>query len=217
MAHGEEQQRHAVVFDVNVYLDVAYLLGPPFTWDNFDAAAATVAKAAVPHPAIPAYDSLRAIAVCTSGRFAGLETLEAWTNTHIDKTVLAKAQQPVTRDPNTGYKGLGWTSQHAHGLVTDLIGGLIARSSGGTLGATYPDGNPPLDHEDGMVYGACKQLAGDDPLCKVYCVTRDTGFLKEYHEGRLSTHSRVLNPMQFVGLVRAGRAQYGMSRMRPGT
>jgi hypothetical protein len=31
---------HAVVFDVNVYLDAAELLGPPFTWEKFATAAA---------------------------------------------------------------------------------------------------------------------------------------------------------------------------------
>jgi hypothetical protein len=109
MAQGaEESQRHVVVFDVNVYLDVADLLGPPFTWGKFDANAAGVAKENVPHPDDPAYDSLRAIAVCTSGKFAGPETLEVWTNTHIDKTVRAKAQQSAIPDPDTGYRGLGW-------------------------------------------------------------------------------------------------------------
>jgi hypothetical protein len=215
MVQEEEPQRHAVVFDVNVYLDVANLLGPPFTWEKFDAAAATVARERVPHPDNPEYDSLRATAACTSGRFAGLETLEVWTNAHIDKTVRGKAQQSITPDPDTGYAGLGWESRDAHGLVTDLIGGLIARSSGGTLGDTYPHGNPPLDHEDGMVSGACRQLVGDDPLCSVYCVTRDKGFLKAYSDGGLDENSRVINPVQLVGLVRGARARYGMSRMGP--
>lgn len=31
-----EPQLHVVVFDVNVYLDVADRVGPPFTWEKFD-------------------------------------------------------------------------------------------------------------------------------------------------------------------------------------
>ncbi|MEV4838196.1 hypothetical protein AB0K05_27035 [Nonomuraea sp. NPDC049486] len=213
---GEEQQRHVVVFDVNVYLDVASLLGPPFTWDKASAAAASVAREPVPHRSDLAYDSLRAIAACTSGRFAGLEPLEVWTNAHIDKMVRSKAQQPVLPDPQTGYRGLGWGRNDAQTLVTELIGGLTAQSLGGTLGDTSPDGNPPLDHEDGLVYGACKWLAGDDPLCAVYCVTRDKGFIAAHSNGSLNKHSYVLAPTRFLLLLRAARAQYAIQKTRPG-
>lgn len=213
---GEEQQRHVVVFDVNVYLDVASLLGPPFTWDKVSKAAASVARGPVPHRTDLAYDSLRAIAACTSGRFAGSESLEVWTNAHIDKMVRSKAQQPVSPNPRTGYRGLGWGGDEARALVTELIEGLTARSLGGTLGDTYPDGNPPLDHEDGMVYGACKWLAGDDPLCRVYCVTRDRDFIAAHSNGSLTKHSYVLTPTRFLLLLRSARAQYAVSRWQHG-
>lgn len=213
---GEEQQRHVVVFDVNVYLDVANLLGPPFTWDKLSKAAASVAREPVPHRNDLAYDSLRAIAACTSGRFAGSESLEVWTNAHIDKMVRSKARQPASPDPRTGHRGLGWGGDEANGLVTELIEGLTARSLGGTLGDTYPDGNPPLDHEDGMVYGACKWLAGDDPLCMVYCVTRDRGFISAHSNGSLTKHSYVLTPTRFLLLLRSARTQYAVGRWQRG-
>jgi hypothetical protein len=85
-------------------------------------------------------------------------------------------------DPRTGLRGLGWSQDCAQALVDDLIFGVAHRSSGGTLGGHYPDGNPPLDHEDGMVYGACRWLAAEDPLAHVYCVTNDKGFLAAYRE-----------------------------------
>lgn len=207
-----EPQRHVVVFDVNVYLDVANLVGSPFTWDKFNAAAASAARQPVPHPSDLAYDSLRAIASCTSGRFAGSETLEVFTNSHIDRMVRGKAQQSATPDPVTGFRGLGWNREEANGLVTDLIGGLQAMSLGGTLGDTFPEGNPPLDHEDGMVYGACKKLAGDDLLSNVYCVTRDNGFLAAAAAGALGAHAKVLHPTKFVQLIRTARACYSMPR-----
>lgn len=216
MAEGAEPQRHVVVFDCNVYLDVANLLGPPFTWEKFATEAARTAKLALPHRDNRAYDSLRAIAACTSGRFAGNETLEVWTNAHIDKIVRGKAKQSTDPDPETGYRGLGWDSDDAHSLVTDLIHELLSMSSGGTLGdGHYPDGNPPLDYEDGMVYGACRSITAEDPLVQAYCVTGDHGFVKAQHDGRLDGHSRVLSPWKFVALVRTARTQYSIRNMRP--
>jgi hypothetical protein len=215
MSAGEDPQRHIVVFDCNIYLDVARLLGPPFSWDKFDATAARVVKEVVPHPVDRAHDSLRAIATCTSGRFAGDETVEVWTNAHIDKIVRGKATRSTTPDPLTGYRGLGWDPGDAQSLVTDLIGGVTSRSNGGTLGDHYPDGNPPLDYEDGMVYGACRCLVAEDPLARVYCVTRDSEFLNARREKRLTGHSNVLTPSAFVMLTRKARTQYSIQGMRP--
>lgn len=211
---GEEPQRHIVVLDCNIYLDVARLLGPPFRWSELSKAAAQMAREPVPHPMGQMYDSLRAVAICTSGRFAGDETLEVWTNAHIDRLVRGKAMQPITPDPTTNLRGLGWSRDDAQTLVTELIEGLTSQSNGGTLGSGgFPDGNPPLDHEDGMVYGACRSLAGDDPLAKVYCVTRDGGFIGSYQAGSLGNHSRVVTPAMFVAGVRSARSQYSTQRM----
>lgn len=209
-----EPQRHIIVHDCNVYLDVASIVGPPFTWAKFDAAAARLAGDPLPHPD-RANDSLRAIAVCTSGRFAGNETLEVWTNAHIDTVVYNKACASTTPDPETGYRGLGWSDEDARSLVDELIHGLAARSNGGLLGSTFPDGNPPLDHEDGMVFGACRELASEDPLANVYCVTRDRGFIRAFEEGSLSTHSRVVSPTLIVQAVRTARTAYSTRAMRP--
>jgi hypothetical protein len=215
MTDGEEDpQRHLVLFDCNIYLDVACLVGIPFSWDKFDATAARIAKTRVPHPSDRAFDSLRAVAMCTSGRFAGSETLEVWTNAHIDKIVRGKASQSTTRDAN-GYCGLGWSASDAGSLVDKLIWGVVEGSNGGTLGEHFPHGNPPLDYEDGMVYGACRALVNEDPLAHVYCVTRDRGFIEAYKDGRLSDYATVLTPSNFVLLMRAARAQYSMRQMRP--
>jgi hypothetical protein len=135
----EEAQRHVVVFDCNVYLDVACLLGEPFSWEKFDTAAARAVKTPVPHPLDSSVDSVRAIAACTSGLFAGDETVEVWTNAHIDKIVRGKAVQSPIADQDTGYRGLGWSAAGGSALVTDLILGIAQRSNGGTLGDHYPD------------------------------------------------------------------------------
>ena len=215
MTDGGEQ-RHAVVFDCNAYLDVGRVLGSPFSWDAFNDHLAQLSKVAVPHPTDRMHDSLRAIALCTSGRFAGDEVLEVWTSAHIDKIVRGKAMQSVEPDPETGYFGLGWSREHAQGMVSDLIGTLTEQSNGGTLGdGPTAASNPPLDHEDGMVYGACAALAGNDPLCNVYCVTKDRGFLTAYANGELATHTRVITPSKFIGLVRTARNACSIRRMLP--
>lgn len=197
-----------MIFDCNVYLDAACLLGPPFTWDGFNQKVASCARESFPHP-LPAVDSLRALALCTSGKFAGNEVLEVWTSQHITETVVYKARQAATPDPMSGFFGLGWSRSDANSLL-DLIGDLATMSDGGDVGRQFPDGNPPLDHEDGLVYGACRYLAGQDPLCNVYCVTRDRGFLNAGQDPRFPRHTRVLNPRQFVGLVRAARSRLAM-------
>jgi hypothetical protein len=210
---GDEIQRHLVVFDCNVYLDAASLLGEPFSWGDFEAAVARLARVPVPHPQNGANDSLRALAACTSGRFAGDEALEVWTSTHIDTIVRGKARQSAAPHPETGYRGLGWSKDAAQALVDDLVYGLVDRSGGGSVGDLFPDGNPPLDHEDGMVFGACRYLAGDDPLAHVYCVTRDRGFIEAFAAGALSRHSHVMPPAKFVALLRRARFQYSVRRM----
>jgi len=210
-------QRHIVVFDVNVYLDVADLLGPPFSWEAFGAAAARTRTEPLPCRDVRV-DSLRAIAMCTSGKFAGDEPLEVWTNAHIEGLVRRKAMHPLTPQPGSNKRGLGWSQTHAAELVGSLVEGLLEQSNGGSLGGfrQYPDGNPPLDHEDGMVYGACRKLSGDDPLARVYCVTRDSGFLEAYTSGMLPNHSRVLTPAQMAALMRAARSHISIRRMLPG-
>ena len=74
----DDAVRHVVVFDCNIYLDAARIIGAPFSWEAFDRAVARLARLPVPHPTDKAFDSLRAMAACTSGRFAGEEVLEVW-------------------------------------------------------------------------------------------------------------------------------------------
>lgn len=194
-----EPQRHVVVFDCNVYLDVARLLGPPFSWERFEDEVARRRE----DQSHAAY-SLKAIAVCTSGRFCGDEPLEVWTSQHVTETVLYKARESSIPDPATGYCGLGWPAVHVETL-SHLVYELAEQTGGGDVGYTFPDGNPPLDQEDGLVMGACRVIAREDPLCNVYCVTRDRGFIAASRDARFPTHTRVLSPRTFVEMVRAAR------------
>ena len=213
-----ESTRHVVVLDVNIYLEVGALLGPPFSWDKFDELIAQSGPTRRSGER-QELDSLRLVAACTSGKFAGDDPLEVFTNSHIDRLVRRKAMHPAVPVAVSGSRrrGLGWNRHDAQGLVDDLIYGLVEMSNGGTLGETpTTDGHPPLDHEDGMVYGACRVLAGQDLLCKVYCVTRDKGFLDAARSGRLSGHSRVATPAAMTELIRRARLNVSLRKMRPG-
>lgn len=196
--------RHVVVLDVNVYLDVARYMGAPFKWARMSQEAAKLRSN--PHlrtqPGAPA---LLLAAACSSGRFAGSQPLEVWTSSHIAGYVHLKACEPAAanrRDPG----GLGWTQEDADLLLTGLVDGLTSRTNGGTVGElTAPTGNPPLDHEDGMVFGAACHLGQEDLLAEVYCVTSDTGFLEDYEKGRLPGHVRVLPPERMLALLERAR------------
>jgi hypothetical protein len=204
---------HIVVFDVNVYLDVATLLGSPFSWEKLQRAAAQLAGAGAPVPhRDPRCDSLRAISVCSSGRLAGFShPLQVWTSPHIDALVRHKAVQADDEAAYPEDRGLGWEARAAQGLVDDLIWGIVERTGGDTVGMHYPFGNPPLDHEDGMVYGACKEAAGGDVLCERYCVTND----QEFISADLPGYARVMSPATFVRLVRSARFRLSTAAMKP--
>lgn len=205
-------QLHRVVFDCNVWLDVARVVGEPFTWSAFERAVARIAKDPFPHPD-RFNDSLRAVAACTSGRFAGSERIEVWTSDHIDDTVAYKASQPSVPDED-GYMGLGWSAAHAAELVDELVQTMVDLTGGDSMGGiTGTEGHPPLDHEDGRVFKACRAIVDDDPLARVYCVTNDGDFLVAARDGRLGDHTIVLTPARFVQLVRAARASLSIRGM----
>lgn len=186
--------RALLVLDCNVYLDVARLLGTSFSAVRFADLTVEHRGQPVPHPTDTAVDSLRLIAACQSGRL-GSSTLEVWTSTHIRSTVAYKAQQSVDPDPRTGHRGLGWEDAEAQALVEDLVDWIAECSGGGYLADVIGAvDNPPLDHEDGTVYGACRHLEGQNPLDQVYCVTRDKDFLTCFAKGKLTGTVQVVTP-----------------------
>jgi hypothetical protein len=202
---------HIVVFDVNIYLDVARLLGPPFSWDRFDEAVIACRNEKLPHPHDAAYDSLRAIAVSRSGRFAGSHKLEVWTSAHIEGLVRHKAAQPVAGS-TPEERGLGWLWEDADNLVASLVGDLVYdQSFGGTVGEVpIPYGAPPLSHEDGCVYETARSAGEEDQFPYRYCVTRD----RELRQARLPGEIDVLFPHEWVQQTREARRRIAMQHMK---
>lgn len=204
---------HVVVFDVNVYLDAAQLVGEPFSWSRFQALAVKYANTVVPADDAR-IDSLRALSLCTSDRFAGSQPLEVWTSNHIDALVVRKARQPIT-GAKPEDRGLGWESHHAEDLLEELVYGLVYRpiAGGGSVGdLTIPAGTPPLSHEDGMVYRTAK-VASDRENTIGYCVTRDKEFRMRAPHSDIIT----LYPQEWIHLVRRSRFAVSTAVMKPPT
>ena len=193
---------HIVVFDVNVYLDVARLMGEPFTWQRFDELAVKHASSPLPYHD-GRVDSLRAIAVTATGHVCPHQPVEVWTSHHIDGLVVTKAMQP-TAAPSDELRGLGWARQSAEGLLGELVHDLVFdRTGGGTTGTVAaPWGSPPLSHEDGNVYATLRDAAPDaDPEPRRICVTRDGDFLNS----SLFSNADVWHPADWVQYVRQSR------------
>ena len=114
-------------------LDVADLLGPPFTWEKFDAAAVTYRHAPLPN-SNRQIDSLRALAVSQSGRLVANQPLEIWLSNHIEALILTKARQPKNQ-ATPELSGLGWTGVESESLLEDLARDLAyERTNGGLRG-----------------------------------------------------------------------------------
>jgi hypothetical protein len=208
---AEEAICHCVVYDVNVYLDVAELLGPPFTWDKFHDTAAQHRDTPVPH-SDSRVDSLRALALATTGRFAGPEMLQVWTSTHIDGLVAIKAEQS-TAGETAETRGLGWDHDAAEDLVDHLVWTLVYdRSSGGACDEiSIPYGCPPLSHEDGLVYRTAERCGQENSIR--YLVTNDRAFRNAELPGDIT----LFYPREWVNFVRASRFAASAPRKRPPT
>jgi hypothetical protein len=204
----EDSDRHAVVYDVNVYLDVAELLGPPFSWAKFNNAAALY-QATPLRGADRRVDSLRALALATTGRFAGPQPLQVWTSDHIDGLVATKASQPLTAE-HPDDRGLGWTREQAMDLVEHLVWDLVFdMSGGGSLDVTTSYGSPPLSHEDGLVYRTAEQCGLEKTIR--YCITND----RQFRHAELPGLIDVLYPHEWISLVRRSRFAASAPRPRP--
>lgn len=204
---------HAVVFDVNVYLDVAELVGPPFTWQAFNALAISHKDSPLPN-SDQRVDSLRAIAVSMSGKFVGPQPLEIWTSDHIDVLVELKAGQPRAADTAEG-RGLGWSVADARGLLAGFVDDLVYdMTNGGTVGEiTRADGTPPLSHEDGCVYTTARCAAPDEEeYYHRYLVTCDRHIRESAPE--LASDVEIYHPHEWVELLRNVRKTVGLRAMR---
>lgn len=204
-----------VVFDVNIYLDVAELAGAPFQMSKIADVLAKESGVRSPHHD-QRIDSARALVIARSGILARPQRLQVWTSDHINALVRLKARQPADPALFPEDRGLGWSHEDAHALLDDLVWPVVLDSAGDTVGdLRYPEHTPPLDHEDGMVMATAKAAADGDLVCDRILVTRDRTFVTKCKE---LDHPRVMHPAQFVAFTHLARSKVavaGMPRPRP--
>lgn len=194
-----------VVLDVNVFIDVAELLGAPFTWEKFEAKAAEVKSLPVPYVADERIDCLRAISYCRQAEVIPGEPLEVWTSKHIDDLVAHKAEQPTTANRPED-RGLGWSRADALELTERLVRDLVEETYGDTVKEIQGHiWTRPLSHEDGCVYKTAYQ-AGDDELSPRICVTRDGPF----RQANLGPRVTLYHPDEFILYLRDARKPKGL-------
>lgn len=201
-----------VVFDVNVYVDVAEVITQPFDWGRLEAAAAPHWNDPARHPSAPNIDSLRALLMSKTGRVgvgASSERLEVWSSAHIDDLVVKKVHEKIF-----DASGRAWTLANAQDFLDKLVYGLVFdMTRGGHLGEIKAPLNfPPLDYEDGCVMRTAKE-AGEDPESPRYCVTRDRDFREACRARQLEPTVQVLYPHEWIIALRKARRP-AMPRLR---
>jgi hypothetical protein len=117
-----------VVFDMNIYIDVARLVKEPFSKE-------TMHMKVMSHRHSPRstsnslISSAQVVAICASGVFAGTQKLQVWTNSWIENGVVRVAKRPKDE------RGLGWSQGNAELLRSDLIHDTVVTPSGGSYRA----------------------------------------------------------------------------------
>jgi hypothetical protein len=196
---GAEPTRGLVVFDVNIYLDVAQHLGPGASWEDFLCAAAesAVVQAVRPNTRI---DSLLALAISKNGSYGKDQLLEIWSGKHLDDATYLKLVQPedaVGADFRSEDVGFGWSHSEADAFMGDIFDPFWEKT-GGYVSRALSYESPPLDHEDGCVYATARDAGAEKIYYERYCVTRD----KEFRNADLRGDITVLHPHEWVTHMR---------------
>lgn len=195
---GAYSDTHVAVFDVNVYLDAARLVGTPFTWAKFEAAAKTYASSYIPSYDAAGRDSLVALWMAFGGNFVPGDPLEVWSSDHIENLIFLKASQPDNPQLHAHDRGMGWSWTDANAILSELHDRLVPASS--SIVVRNPAGPITLGRDDGLVLATAVD-AGHHLNVK-YCVTKD----KEFRQiGDPRGRVLVLYPHEFVQLIRKSR------------
>jgi hypothetical protein len=202
--------KYIVVFDVNIYLSVARLLGEPFSQADFQR---LVISTAGQSEATYTRDhwAVLAIAVCSSGLLSAGVPLEVWSSDHINTLVPFKAAQLNNPKLAPEDRGLGWSDDNARDLLENLVWWIVDQSGGDEINVVYPRSSPPLTHEDGLVYATARDCDSGDAVCERILVTADGDFL----DAENLTYPAVMSAETFVRLVRSARSSARFQRMVP--
>lgn len=200
---------HVVVLDCNIYLRTAELLQ-----GNYGLDALRLKIRDEGGSASRSHEAASTLLTCYTGKFGPQERIAVFTSDHIVNTTRYIAELSENAGPSSG---LGLTTRASACFVDALItkvqvdsGGICYSSSSHSV-----SDNPPLDYEDGRVYGLCTKLAGLYPLSKVWCVTLDKDFIAESAGLSRAGEVHVVTPSQFMAAVRAKAFSALPPRLRP--
>ncbi len=158
------------VFDMNIYLNVARLVGEPYSRNKLHNRLIT--PIVNPNERLKQIiDSAKLVAVVNSGVFAGNQPLEVWTSDWIVKGSINVANRSV------GANGLGWNLPNAQALGTELIfGTVVSPSRGSQLPTDKKVKFDDLSPDDSQVLNTALQARALNPGSDVICVTNDGPF-----------------------------------------
>ncbi|MBT1166521.1 hypothetical protein [Bifidobacterium simiarum] len=94
----------------------------------------------------------------------------------------------------------GWDDESAESFMERFFDDLVDVMITGFVGEEHV---PPLDHEDGVVFGTCHEISNRPGIVRTILVTRDRQFVEEFR-GKVS-HTVVLHPVAFMKLCNAAR------------
>ncbi|OZG65652.1 hypothetical protein [Bifidobacterium eulemuris] len=168
-----------VIFDCNIYIDVALALGTGAKQTDlrtFEAAS---------RPLQAEIDSFRAV---ISGQF-GPYGLMLGSSSHIREIVKHQLS-----------KQHGWPERKTDLFLSEFHDELVDIVLTGFVGEEHV---PPLDHEDGVVFGTCHEISNREGIMQTILVTRDRQFIESMSS--IPSHTTVLHPLGFMKMCEAAR------------
>lgn len=186
---------HVVVLDCNIILTLASHFDGSFTPSEVKALVVPSEDRAISEPIL---NAARAFILATRNKTFTGQPISFVTSRHILNTVIHKAAQP-SQGSIQEQQGLGLHRRVAEDL-SDFFEKLSIDSFGSVIEPCQQIAvnTPPLDHEDGMVYGLCRLLSGMDSRFHVWCVTSDRDFIAHAKTFERANCIHVVAPGEFV-------------------
>jgi hypothetical protein len=193
-----------VVFDMNIYLDVARLVKELFSRETLQTKLMIHRYNSDSSPE-SLISSAQVVAICASGVFAGTQKLQVWTNSWIENGVVKVAKRPRNES------GLGWSAINAESLRMDLIHDTVITPSGGhSVPADKTANYDGLSWDDSQVLHTAHHVLKLSPYSTSICLTNDKKFRNTDSCGSVT----MLVPDEFLYLIREARLKVAGSQRR---
>lgn len=150
----------------------------------------------------------RAVLLAGKGGTPFHEPIYIYSSDHIIGTIERKARQP-RRANRPEDQGLGLGEAVVAEILDDFLIFLTNETGGRvvTFSEQTADKTPPLDFEDGMVFGLCNRLRGEDARNFIWCLTFDKRFIEDAKTFGDSSNIRVCPPEHFVSFIKSQTTQ----------